>query len=195
MIPDFCYSYSQITGDPTVQKIAEYQVDYAVKLEKECGTPLPKHYKHVITGEIEGNEYWGRGSGWFILGLVYAALSNPERFGAEYVRAIHWIFDQADENGYLFDDHREKNHVDTSTTSMAAMALLIGLKNGLIPEEDREKDHARVDRAIDALLLSTDENGKVNDCSGECGGAGAYSTRVGNFFAQGYTVALLNERQ
>ena len=195
MITAFCYEYSRSFQDNELKVLADQQLEYLIERSEAAGAVLPCHVYHLNTGESNGPNTWGRGAGWYLLGLIEGAVNSPFQFGSAYNRAILYVFKQQDAQGFLYDDLQEKNHIDTSITSMAAYALAKGLKNGLVVPEEAALLKEKLLHAVEALLSSVDEFGHVLNSSGECIDVGQYSTKFGNYFSQGYTLATLSIMQ
>lgn len=192
MICGFCYEYGRRFEDYEMNEIADKQLDYVLRRCEENDLPVPYHVYDTESNKPSGVYSWGRGIGWFLLGLTEGAINNPKKYKAQYNKTIEYVFLHQNKDGYFYDDFEKKNHIDTSITSMAALSLARGLQFGLIYKEMKEKKEKELILSVKALINSITENGQVMDSSGECCGEGRYSLEFGNFFAQGYTLALLN---
>ncbi len=124
-----------------------------------------------------------------MLGLMYGAKYNPEKYSEVFSSLLNYVISNVSADGYLYDDFKLKRHIDTSITSMAALAINFGIEKHII-DSDKTKT---LNALTSALLSSIDKNGGVNNSSGECKGADKYSKQFGDFFAGGYTLTLLNQ--
>lgn len=191
MINSFCYTYGKIFNDREITRIADAHLDFLEKKCNEGNITLPYHVYDMESGLPFGSNSWGRGSGWYLLGLTEGAIYNSNKYKKIYEKTINCIYRYQNNEGFLYDDFKVRNHIDTSITSMAALALAKGIKYGLLDRNDKSW-RRRLNLSINALLKSINEKGQVLNSSGECKGEGVYSLEFGNYFAQGYTLALLN---
>lgn len=193
MIIDFCIFYGEKSGDQELLDIAYNQIDITMEKCIVEGQILPKHGFDFTKNIAFGSNTWGRGIGWYILGLSsvmeHSALKNRDmsKLINMYNAAMEMVLSTQTVEGYLCNDIETKDHIDTSTTSMIAFGLWKGLKYKWI-SSDYETRYMKL---IKALLLSTDEHGNVNDCSGECIDIGLYSNKYGCYYAQGHTLMCL----
>lgn len=195
MITEFCYHYAQVFGEYSLTKIAEDQMDFFISASKVNGNFYPYHAYDIASNgkEHAGNNSWGRGIGWYLLGLGACVENNAEKYSEIYRKTILNVFSEQNIDGFLFEDMRTRERVDTSTTSMAALSLYAGLKAKVFQGDEKSRAEEYLNKAVAALISATTEDGKVLFCSGECGGANAYSKEYGDYYAQGYTLRLLTQ--
>ena len=195
MITEFCYNYDSIFSGHELSKIAEDQMDYFISAAKEEEVVFPFHSYEIESNALkhEGSNSWGRGIGWYLLGLGVCAKNNAAKYSRCYIESIMNTFLKQSEDGFLYEDMKNCDRIDTSTTSMAALALYMGLKNGMFHDGDRDTCLSYLNKAVGALIKATTEDGRVLYCTGECGGADYYSREYGDYYAQGYTLRLLNQ--
>lgn len=189
MIPDFCYHYAELFNDPEMAAVADRLLDFT---EERCMDPesgLPFHAYSLETGCPGGSSTWGRGVGWYLLGLT-ARAERDAAWRDRLLQVFKLVFQTQDADGFLWDDLAEQNHIDSSPTCMAALCLAKCLDLELFPPEQSVELAGWLNGCISALLSSVNEAGEVLNCSGECGGAGVYSQKFGNYFSQGYTLML-----
>ena len=191
MMNAFCYEYGKVFHDSDIILIANKQIDYIKEKCNESNELFPYHVYDMSTGESKGSNSWGRGIGWFLLGLTECAINNLQLYSGWYIELLDHILSSQNNEGFFYDDLIKKNHIDTSITSMVALSLAKGLNEGLFGFEKKERLNS-LTLSINALLKSTNEYGQVLNSSGECHGVGEYSLEYGNFFSQGYTLATLN---
>lgn len=192
MMNSFCYEYGVQFDDYEIKTIANIQLDYILSRCEFDKETLPYHVYDMASNLPSGPNTWGRGIGWFLVGLTEAAINDPNKYKIHYNRVIDYVFLYQNKDGYFYDDFIAKNHIDTSITSMAALSLAKGLQCKLVDKEDEETKKRQLVLSVRALIKSTDKKGQVMDSSGECSDVGKYSFDYGNYFAQGYTLALLN---
>ena len=191
MVSGFCYEYDRVFHTPRLAEIAKKQIDYTEQHCIDPGSGFPVHSVNYANGKAEGSSGWGRGIGWYLLGLT----AYVKRFGERTERlsqVFELVFARQDREGFLYDDLLNPTHIDTSATCMAALCLADCMENDLLDGEVLRKLRGPFARAVSALLASVNERGEVLNCSGECSGAGEYSADFGNYFAQGYTLMLFH---
>ena len=189
MIPRFCYHYAELFNDPEMAAIADRLLDFTEErcMDPECG--LPFHAYDLETGRPGGSSTWGRGIGWYLLGLTARAERN-EAWRDRLFQVFELVFRTQDAEGFLWDDLAQQKHVDSSPTCMAALCLARCLDRELYAPEQSAELPDWLRGCISALLSSVNEAGEVLNCSGECEGAGVYAQKFGNYFSQGYTLML-----
>lgn len=188
MILPFLFEYGTYNKDQRLVQLAETQLDYTIKMCKKEESLLPFHMYDTNTNEHFGSKYWGRGCGWYLLGLLTGSIYNPKKYKKEFLSLLRYIQRQINFDGFLYDDLKEKNHIDTSITSMFAVSYIVALDNNWI----NDSEYTEIIKVVEALCRSVNEKGEVENCSGECLGANKYSKNFGNYFAQGYTLITLN---
>ena len=191
MISDFCYQYDSVFPGNNLSSVAKYQIDYTEQFCIDPQSGFPYHSYAYEQHSSEGSSTWGRGIGWYLLGLTaYARRFHTKNERLEQV--LDRLLLHQDADGFLYDNISQPTHIDTSTTCMAAVSLARCIEEGLIEEKGLYKYYEPFSRAIRALCASVNERGEVLNCSGECKAAGNYSGDFGNYFSQGYTLMLLN---
>ena len=190
MITGFCYHYADICGDAALAEIADRQIRYTEQFCIDPESGFPFHAYNPSTGHTSGASCWGRGIGWYLLGLSAYVRRHPEA-APRLLQVFQAVFRTQDSSGYLYDNLAAPSHIDSSATCMAALSLAEALESSLFAPQDEALLVPFLIRSLRALCSSTTEDGKVLDCSGECRAPGQYSTEYGNFFSQGYTLALL----
>lgn len=190
MISDFCYRYEVVFHSPELADIAKYQMEY---VERHCIDQLsgfPYHSYAYVERKVNGSSTWGRGIGWYLLGLT----SYVKRYGLKSDRleqVFLRLFENQDNSGFLYNDVMDPTHVDTSTTVMGALCLAESIAHNLFGDEHKSELEKNLILCVRALIASINENGEVLNCSGECSDSGKYSEEYGNYFSQGYTLMLL----
>lgn len=193
MITEFCYHYDRIFGVDELSQIAEDQMDFFISAACSESEIFPYHAYEIESGgkKHSGSNSWGRGIGWYLLGLGACVANNPEKYSAIFIDTMMHVFSKQDQNGFLYEDMITRERIDTSTTSMAALSLYYGLRSEIFEEAEKIKAEIYLERAISALVSATTEDGRVLFCTGECGGANVYSKEYGDYYAQGYTLRLM----
>lgn len=189
MITNFCYHYTDVFADTALAEIADRQIRYTEQFCLDTESGFPFHAYDPAAGRGSGASCWGRGVGWYLLGLSAYTRRHPET-AARLLQVYQAVFRTQDSDGYLYDNLAAPTHIDSSATCMAALSLAESLESGLFTPQDAEMLAPFLSKSLNALCRSTTADGKVLDCSGECRAPGQYSTEYGNFFSQGYTLAL-----
>lgn len=194
MVCPFLAYYGQVFGSPKATDLAVLQILDFFEKGMCSTTSLPYHAYNSKTREVKGMKGWGRGAGWLVYGVAEAMEFIPKNHAKydmivdHFSKLIDKLGEHQGELGYLNWNLPDKSaHVDTSATAMFGYALARGVDIGILGEEKTTEAL----RCLEALHRSTNADGLVNDCSGECGGLGVYSRTYGAFpWAQGPTVGL-----
>lgn len=195
MVCPFLAYYGKIFDSEEATNLSVLQIKDFFEYGFDSNTGLPYHAYNSVTNEKKGCIGWGRGIGWIVYGVVDAIEHIPKSH-PEYEKIIQRfrffidrLLQYQDENGYLKWQVNDCNsHVDTSATSMFGYALARGVLLGILNEQCM----LRAELCLAALENSTDVDGTVQDCSGECIGLGKYSVEYGAYpWAQGPTLSLV----
>lgn len=193
-IDGFCFSslffssYYLKYGDETIKEACDKQLKFILNNCIDGTNGMPYHAFNLKNMCPVGVSTWGRGLGWFLLGLTSVMqISCTDEYVRKYKEVVDYMYSFM-KDGYIPED-MNGTHIDTSPTAILAYCCYLGIREGWLGKEYREK----VVENIKALIVSTDKNGKVNDCSGECGGVDSYSKEYGNFYSQGFFYRLLCE--
>lgn len=191
MVTNFCYRYSQVFQDSELARIASNQIEYTQANCIDWVSGFPVHSYAYETGTPEGSSSWGRGIGWYLLGLT-SYVKYTHNASEKLWAALSRLMEHQDDAGFLYNDLIYPSHIDTSTTCMAALCIAECIASGLLDDAYSEVLKNWFRKSVEALMASVNEKGEVLNCSGECQSAGAYSESYGNFFAQGYTLMILS---
>ena len=189
MITDFCYHYESAFGNSELSAIATAQLSFTETSCIDPETGFPFHAYDLDSGYSSGSSTWGRGVGWYLLGLT-ARAERDEAWRGRLLQVFKLVFRTQDEGGFLPDDLAAPKHIDSSPTCMAALCLARCLERELYGSEQNAELAVWLQSCIRALRSSVNEAGEVLNCSGECERAGVYSTKYSNYFSQGYTLML-----
>ena len=158
------------------------------------GTNLPNHAYDCSTGLPLGVFGWGRGAGWYVIGLVDSLDLFADSQHRESVK--NWIIDAAKEYGaYQRADGgfgsiiQSKNTYDSSAT--AVMAYFYAKAANVFHSEEY---YDIADRCLNKLMACTRISGAVDWCQGDTKALGVFSQTYDIMpFAQGMAVRALNE--
>jgi unsaturated rhamnogalacturonyl hydrolase len=160
--------------------LARHLLERFIEVNCDPDTGLPFHGYRAEGPYRLGLHGWGRGVGWFMLGLVDTLIEAGPAPGLD--AALHramvslaafqrrdghwaWILPQPD------------SPADSSATALCAYALARARHAGLV---DATAD-AVLEAARAALVRATDDAGRVHLASGECRGLGDYSAAFGAY--------------
>jgi len=196
MICPFLAQYGDFFGDELALGLAIKQIVEFIKKGFSSTSGLPYHGYNNISGANLGGEGWGRGIGWFLLGAVGVLAfipktnSNYNTLAIKFIELIGRIFDYQAANGSFptqFSQSIVEADADSGATAMIADACVKGIGLGLI-----DSSYIRACATAMKFIYSvTDENGRVQECSGEASGANQYSVNKGWYpWGQGPAVSL-----
>lgn len=188
MICPFLYAYANLKEDNSIRQDANYQVDAFLKYTIPDSTGIkgfPPHAYDLDNNLRLGSVNWGRGLGWFMMGLAYAAKSNPEN--NPYIGYFHNHWRELTNLSIShfwpqFLGHTNDETIDTSATLMFYWAemTITGKYNDLISN---------------ALHQSIDLNGAVIKNSGDTIYINNYSRIKGKSeLAQGLLLSILAKK-
>lgn len=174
-----------------VKQITEYQ-KYGMMTQEN----IPFHTYNVDTRIPVGLSGWGRGLGWYVIGLIdtWHALpeSHPQKMELEtlVIKTARSAIKFQEQNGgfhWLLFDHGSR--LDSSTA--ATLAWFFTLAAG-IPEIKEECLTAR-EKALDYLMSVTRRYGAVDFSQGDTKGIGVYSQNFDILpFTQGFVLRTLH---
>ncbi len=186
--------YARRTGRAEARDLAKRQLAAFVTANVDDDTHLPYHGYYSDGPRRLGLHGWGRGTGWYLVGLAdalleldrddegFASLLGAYRSAADCLRGLqrsdgHWAWAVL---------HRGAD-LDSSATSLIGYALLRGVRGGLLDDTIL----TTVDGAIAALISATRSDGLVDHSSAECRGLGRYPREYGpRPWLQGSATAL-----
>lgn len=141
---------------------------------------------------------WGRGTGWFALGLLNCYRELPDgREEKERLKALikevltNIVPLQAQDGGWCTQLVGQWNY-DSSVTAIFTYFILCA--SNLFEEKERYLE--TVQKAIRKLMSVTTPKGAIDYCEGDCHGIGKYSKLYTvSPFTQGMTLLLITEYQ
>ncbi|MCF2937409.1 glycoside hydrolase family 88 protein [Paenibacillus alkaliterrae] len=157
---------------------------------------IPSHAYHIKSRLPLGLYGWGRGSGWFALGLIDSWMELPtehnskpvlEEFIKRFAGAI-LTFQRVDGN-WNWTVTRSESRPDSSTTATLGYFLLQASQI----EEIAEKCTEGAERAVRYLMKVTRRNGAVDFSQGDTKDIGVYSMLFNILpFTQGFCIRMVN---
>ena len=201
----------------TVGFISPFLVRYGLKYNDEKAIELgikqiTEYYKYGFDSESNipfhaydvNNKYklglcgWGRGLGWFAIGLIDAWRELPssneyknvlEKIVIKYANTILKL--QLDNGGFGWTVTRKETRIDSSTTATLGYFLVCASEI----EEITESCLEGYNKAIKYLMSVTKKNGEIDFSQGDTKDIGVYSILFDILpFAQGFALRAINKK-
>lgn len=189
----FLALYAKVYDTPSCAGIAFRQLQMYHDHGLLEGTALPNHAFHIKTGLPLGVYGWGRGTAWYVLGLMdtfYELESEEHR-----EKVLQWISEAAvSYAGFQRKDGgfgailQRNNTYDSSAT--AALAWFYG-KCSVLLENDHYAEISS--KCLEKLLTKTRITGAIDECQGDTKGIGVFAQTYDVMpFAQGMALRAIN---
>ncbi len=156
---------------------------------------LPAHAFEIKKNMPLGIYGWGRGSGWFIIGLIDTYAELPEdHVDREYIKELILktaadLINFQKPNGSFHSVLSIQTRHDSSITTLAGLLFLTTYK---ITGE--EKYYKAADNCVTSLMKVTRRDGVVDFCQGDTKGIGVYAETFDLMpFVQGLVIRLTTE--
>ena len=201
----------------TVGFISPFLVRYGLKYNDEKAIELgikqiTEYYKYGFDSESNipfhaydvNNKYklglcgWGRGLGWFAIGLIDAWRELPssneyknvlEKIVIKYANTILKL--QLDNGGFGWTVTRKETRIDSSTTATLGYFLVCASEI----EEITDKCLEGYNKTIKYLMSVTKKNGEIDFSQGDTKDIGVYSILFDILpFAQGFALRAINKK-
>lgn len=189
----FLALYARQYGEIKWEDIAFHQLQTFHEYGLYMDSALPNHAYHAETKMPLGVYGWGRGTAWYVLGLIdtYDAMQNETYRSQIY----NWIREAADcyvqyqrADGGFGSILQQTTTYDSSAT--AALAWFY-LKAGWLFEQEEYKKVA--DRCFEKLLKCTRVTGAIDLCQGDTKGIGIFAQTYDIMpYAQGLAVRAIH---
>lgn len=177
----FLMSFSKIYGVDNAAALAHRQIEDYIEYGLDEGG-IPFHGYNALTHEKIGAKGWGRGIGWYILGL--------EAFGTEYMNekyrlAKQLICYQQSDGGFPWLVNFDGICETTGTSLIGCLFLDCYEATG------GKEFKTAAEQCVKAIKASTLTDGTVWNAQGDSAGLALYSNRFDRLpFAQGYAIKL-----
>lgn len=135
---------------------------------------------------------WGRGTGWYLLGILYCyheinIKQEKEWLSEKIIEAANNILKYQQKDGGWSTQLVSNWNYDSSATAIFG-TFLYNVYN--IVKDEKYKIAG--DKALAKLMTSTRKDGAVENCEGACAGLGKYSVRYGiSPFVQGMVLDMI----
>lgn len=194
LVCPFLALYARVYHDSSCEKLAADQLRMYHTYGLLTDTALPNHAFHIKSKLPLGVYGWGRGTAWYLIGLVdtYHQLQTPEYLA----EVLQWISEAA--QSYAVYQHADggfgailqrNDSYDSSAT--AALAWFYA-ECAVILEDSSYKDISQ--RCFSILLKKTRITGAIDDCQGDTKGIGIFAQTYDVMpFAQGMALRAICE--
>lgn len=189
----FLVLYANTYGVPACAESAYHQLEMYHRYGLLEGTALPNHAFHIETKYPLGVYGWGRGTAWYIIGLVDTYCELEDGQYREEVRK--WIREAAEsylpfqrEDGGFGAILQRSNTYDSSAT--AALSWFYEQCYLLFGESKYREISSR---CLSKLLKKTRITGAIDDCQGDTKGIGIFAQTYDIMpFAQGMALRAIH---
>ena len=189
LVCPFLIMYADITDCKSARVLAEKQVNHVLDTGLDKDGILPFHAVDLNLNAPLGSINWGRGIGWWVLGLAPLAAKSDKDHPNKYFTALQKILAFLErarlDNEYWpqFIGHTNDNTIDSSAT---LMFLLATQQAGIRHIESQE--------LLSVIGRCVDSSGKVINASGDTIYINKYSRVKGaSELAQGLMLSLISE--
>jgi colanic acid/amylovoran biosynthesis protein len=177
MICPFLARFSKLYGNAEALDLCVHQLKQFVLNNVDSDTQLPYHGYYASGPRKLGLHAWGRGTGWYMLGLIdtlvempqdhpdYAGLLSSFVGAAASLRAF-----QRKDGHWNWAILHKMDSPDSSSTSLIGYSILRAIQSGMLDESYR----TIVNAAIRALVTVTRSDGVLDGSLAECRGLGKY---------------------
>lgn len=196
----FLFRYAEVYHDESIRALAINQIESFILNGIDATTGLPVHGYLSDTKIKMGIVGWGRGVGWYLCGLAdslnfidknsysYDLISN------ELAARLNVVLKYQYADGYFcWQLGLDRGQNDISATAMILYATARAVSLGIVSLSQIESSFEKGVNAIKTSFL----NGKINDCSAECGGFSVYPQIYGSYpwgFAPALAFLILLEK-
>lgn len=182
MVCPFLTRYGVLYGHPEAIDMATCQLLRFVEQNVDVDTHLPYHGYYPTGPKRLGMQGWGRGTGWYMLGLVDTLVDLPKQHTAYPVLLDAYRAAAASLKHFQRSDGHwgwaillQNARFDSSTTAFCGYSLMRGIATGILSSDY----HTVVDAAVTALMNATHENGIIDGSLADCWGLGLYPRSFG----------------
>lgn len=193
LVCPFLVKYGLVFNNKNAIKLAEMQIrEYSSFINPL--TKTPPHAYDLTHNVPLGVFDWGRGIGWYILGLVecYRSINNGEfkEFLKSQIIELseNQLKYQLPSGGFSASIFNTASFAESSATVLYGILYIECFS---ITLDHRYKN--AVEKIINHLMKVTQRNGAIDMCQGDTHGIGNYSSNFGYMpFVQGLTLVLID---
>ncbi len=178
----FLLQYAEISELTDASKLAEQQIDYFINYGVDDYSNLPVHGIEKITKIKVGSANWGRGIGWYFLGLSACAKNNL-RFMKHSQKLEESLNQLKNRQGLWTQFPGSSEKFDASSTLILFYSMLVNNSRYLTKSQ-----------FLDLLLPYLSSNGIILQTSGDTFGLNDYSKSFGSSeLSQGFLLLSLSK--
>lgn len=182
LVIPFLLEYSRITKHSNARQIAEQQMNYYNKFGIDSASCIPSHGINKETKTKVGSSNWGRGIGWYMIGLSYCTKFNIQ-FTESFEKIKTSILDLKTKENLWTQFPGNSKTFDASATLMILYAILLQDKSFVTRKE-----------LFTELKNYLTEDGIIMQTSGDTVGLNEYSKSFGSSeLSQGLLLLVLSE--
>lgn len=194
MVCPFLAKYGMAFDNQEAVELGVKQLVSFTRNNVDANSYLPYHGYYADGPWRLGLHGWGRGTGWYMTGLVDTLAELPSDYPAyaelhhAFIRAATTMLtcQRADGHWNWAALHRQ-DHLDSSTTALVGYSLMRGLAAGILDTKFQQATTA----ALRALAAVTRVDGILDQGLGECRGLGKYPQTYGpQIWLQGTATAF-----
>lgn len=192
LVCPFLMLYAQVYHEPELEEIVFQQLDLYHRYGLYAETALPNHAFHIKSKMPLGVYGWGRGTAWYLIGLMDSYLFMDKELYKSQIKqwlieaADCYLFFQREDGGFGATLQRAQTY-DSSAT--AVMAWFYAGMNGIC---ENKKYEAVSDKCISKLMTCTRITGAIDWCQGDTKGIGIFAQTYDIMpFAQGMVCRAL----
>ena len=192
LVCPFLVKYGLVYNNKSAIELAEKQIrEYSSFINPQ--TKTPPHAYDLTHNVPLGVFDWGRGIGWYILGLVECFRIIDSGDFKDYLNTLiieqseNLIKYQLKSGGFSASIFSTNSFAESSATVLCG---LLFIEMFSITRDSKYKDV--VEKIMTHLMRVTQRNGAIDICQGDTHGIGNYSTNFGYMpFVQGFALALI----
>lgn len=180
MIVPFLVKYSEFTGNKEALDLAKAQLDYYIEWGVDKETFMPSHGIHLDSKVKVGSINWGRGIGWYLLGLSYYYKATGE-YHKELI-GLKNTLEKLELKNKLYSQFPGSNNIFDASTSTLFLYCFSYLDDFYRNKED----------ILNLFAKYIDAKGQLLQTSGDTYGLNKYSNSFGESeLSQGILLLIL----
>jgi len=178
LVLPFLIKYYECTNNKVCLAVAREQLEYYIKYGTDTETYMPAHGINLINNVKTGSINWGRGIGWYFLGLKeFYELDGS--FEKEYLCLTNTLMKLKNKDGLWSHFPGSSDYFDASSTTMFLYCM--------------PKELHTIEDVLTKMDRYISKNGYVLQTSGDTYGANSYSKTFGKSeLTQGMMLLLLS---
>lgn len=181
VIPFLLY-YSKITQNNSAKILAEKQINFFIEFGVDPITGIPSHGIYKTSKVKVGSSNWGRGIGWYLIGLSYCTVFNS-KYESNSKQTLESLESLKNKENLWSQFPGTSNVFDASTTLMTIYSRVL-----------MDKDYLTKDTFFQMIKKHLTQQGEILNTSGDTYGLNEYSKTFGKSeLSQGVLLLILSE--